>query len=117
MAPVGPVVPVDLVDLRIVQLVPAVRVDPAVPVGPVTQVVPVDQVAPVDPVAVALVRALARADQRPERLDGREANLHGAVNLKGPSVKSLTTWKRHRWVVYVCLEEMAIASDFHVEPA
>ena len=107
MDPVDPVVQVDPVDLRIVQLVQAVPVDPvdlAVPEVPEV------------PVVVAPVHALVRADQRPARLDGREASHHVAVSRKGPSVKSLTTWRRPRWVVFVCLEEMAIASDFHAVP-
>ena len=117
VVPAVPAAQVDPVDSRTVQLVQAV---PVVLAGPVVLAVPADPVIPVVQavqVAVAPVHALARADQRPARSDGLEANLHVAVNPKGPSVKSLTTWKHPRWVVYVCLEEMATASDFHVVPA
>ena len=111
-----PVAQVDLVDSRIDQLVLVVPVVPAIPVVPVD---PVDPVVPVDlavPVVVAPVHARGRADQQQARLGDLEASLHVAVNQNGPSVKSLTIWKHPRWVGYVCLEEMATASDFHVVP-
>jgi hypothetical protein len=100
-----PVVPVELVLL----------VEPVVLVVLVVLVVPADLVVPagVAPVAVAPVRA----EQRLVRLEGREAVLHVAANPREPSVKSLTTWKRPRWAVYVCPEEMATASDFRVVQA
>ena len=115
-----PVAQVGRVASQIVQLVPVVPVVLVVLVVPVDPEVLVDLVVPVDPVvrvAVAPVHVQVREEQRLVRLDGQEANLHVAVNLKGPSVKSLTTWKHLRWVEYVCLEEMATVSDFHVVPA
>ena len=121
VVPVVPVVQADQVvpaASRIVQHVLVVPAAQVVPVALVVLAVPADLVDLVDPVAVAPVAvAPVHAEQRQARLAGQEVVLHVVANPKGPSVKSLTTWKRPRWVACVCPEEMATASDFRVVQA
>jgi hypothetical protein len=120
--PIVPAAPVHLVAFRIVQLdlvvlvVPVELVELVVPAVLVVLVVLVVPAVLVVPVAAVPVHALAHADQLRVLLEGLEASHRVAVNPKGPSVKSLTTWKHPRWVVCVCLEETETAFDFHVVP-
>ena len=124
VAPVDLVVPVVQVDLvvpvasRIVQHAPVVPAAQLVPVALEVLAAPADLVVPAVPAEVAPVAvAPAHVEQRLARLADQEVVLHVVANPKGPSVKSLTTWKRPRWVAYVCLEEMAIAFDFRAVQA
>ena len=100
---------------RIVQHDLVVLVVPAVQVALEVLVVPG---VPVDPEEVAPEAvAPVRAEQRLVRLEGQAVVPHVAANPRERSVKSLTTWKRPRWVVYVCPEEMATVCDFRVVQA
>lgn len=120
VARVAPVVPA-----QVDQVVPVasriVQHDLVVPAEPAAQVeleVLADPADPADPVEVAPVAvAPVRAEQLLVRSEGLEVVLHVAASPRELSVKSLTTWKRPRWAVCVCPEEMATVCDFRVAQA